>query len=135
MGKAMWPEGERVKHLLERAKAGDAAALDDLLALCRDPLRRAVDLRLDRQITRREDASDIVQKVLFDAHRRIEDYLRDPKMPFHLWLRQMAQDRIIDAHRRHQAAGAAASTANKPPAPPSTRPRRSNWWLNSSIRK
>ena len=23
-------------------------------------------------------------------------------MPFHLWLRQMAKDRIIDAHRRHR---------------------------------
>ena len=25
-------------------------------------------------------------------------------MPFHLWLRQMAQDRLIDAHRRHRVA-------------------------------
>jgi RNA polymerase sigma-70 factor (ECF subfamily) len=24
-------------------------------------------------------------------------------MPFHLWLRQIAKDRIIDAHRRHRA--------------------------------
>ena len=23
-------------------------------------------------------------------------------MPFHLWLRHMARDRIIDAHRRHR---------------------------------
>ncbi|MCA9169608.1 MAG: sigma-70 family RNA polymerase sigma factor, partial [Planctomycetales bacterium] len=32
-------------------------------------------------------------------------YLEDPAMPFHLWLRQMAQDRIIDAHRRHRGSG------------------------------
>ena len=25
-------------------------------------------------------------------------------MPFHLWLRQIAQDRLIDAHRRHRGA-------------------------------
>ncbi len=100
----MWPDAQRVQQLLEQAKTGETAALEDLLALCRDPLRRAVDLRLDRQLTRREDASDIVQKVLFDAHRRIQEYLRDPKMPFPLWLRHMAQDRIIDAHRRHQGA-------------------------------
>jgi RNA polymerase sigma-70 factor (ECF subfamily) len=24
-------------------------------------------------------------------------------MPFHLWLRHMARDRVIDAHRRHRA--------------------------------
>ena len=32
------------------------------------------------------------------------EYLKDPAMPFHLWLRQMAQDRLIDAHRRHRVA-------------------------------
>ena len=26
----------------------------------------------------------------------------NPIMPFHLWLRQIARDRIIDAHRRHR---------------------------------
>src|SRR5262245_2039566 len=100
----MWPDPQRMQQLLNRAKAGDAAALDELLAQCRDPLRRAVDLRLDRQLARREDASDIVQKVLFDASRRFQDYLADPRMPFHLWLRHMARDRIIDTHRRHQGA-------------------------------
>ena len=100
----MWPDAQRVTSLLDRAKTGDAAAVDDLLAQCREPLRRAVDLRLDPALARREDASDIVQKVLFDAHRRLTDYLADPRMPFPLWLRHMAQDRIIDAHRRHREA-------------------------------
>jgi RNA polymerase sigma-70 factor (ECF subfamily) len=113
----MWPDVQRVQQLLERAKAGEAAAIDDLLGLCRDPLKRAVDLRLDRQLNRREDASDIVQKVLFDAHRRIQEYLRDPKMPFHLWLRQMAQDRIIDAHRRHQGAARRSLDREQPAGP------------------
>lgn len=100
----MWPEAQRITEMLDLARAGDAMALDHLLAECRDPLRRAVDLRLDPQLARREDASDIVQKALLEAHRRFRDYLHDPKMPFALWLRQIAQDRIIDAHRRHQAA-------------------------------
>jgi RNA polymerase sigma-70 factor (ECF subfamily) len=101
----MWPESQRVRELLDRAKSGDGAAADELLALCREPLRRAVDLRLDPKLAHREDASDVVQKVLIDAHRRFQDYLRDPKMPFTLWLRHIAQDRIIDTHRRHQEAG------------------------------
>jgi RNA polymerase sigma-70 factor, ECF subfamily len=101
----MWPEAQRVQQLLDRARGGDPAALDELLGLCRDPLHRAVDLRLDPKLAHREDASDVVQKVLIDAHRRFRDYLRDPKMPFTLWLRHIAQDRIIDTHRRHQEAG------------------------------
>ena len=37
-----------------------------------------------------------------EANRRLTRYLNDPVMPFHLWLRQIARDRIIDAHRRHR---------------------------------
>jgi RNA polymerase sigma-70 factor (ECF subfamily) len=48
------------------------------------------------------DASDIVQEVLVEANRRLRAYLDNPNMPFHLWLRQMARDRLIDAHRRHR---------------------------------
>ena len=34
----------------------------------------------------------------------MEDYISNPQMPFHLWLRQLAKDRIIDMHRRHRGA-------------------------------
>src|SRR5437764_7847133 len=63
-----------------------------------------IDLRMDRQLKRRVDASDIVQEVLVEAHRRLTEYLKNPVMPFHLWLRHMAKDRLIDAHRRHRVA-------------------------------
>jgi RNA polymerase sigma-70 factor (ECF subfamily) len=46
--------------------------------------------------------SDIVQEVIIEANRRLAEYLQNPAMPFHLWLRHMARDRIIDAHRRHR---------------------------------
>jgi len=100
----MWPEPKHVQSLLDRARAGQSDAIEQLLADCREPLHRAIDLRLDPQLARREDASDIVQKVMLDAHRRLPDYLKDPKMPFSLWLRHIAKDRIIDAHRRHRQA-------------------------------
>lgn len=60
-------------------------------------------MRLDRRIQQRVDASDIVQEVMVEANRRLEKYLENPVMPFHLWLRHMAKDRIIDAHRRHRS--------------------------------
>ncbi|HUG93796.1 MAG TPA: sigma-70 family RNA polymerase sigma factor [Planctomycetaceae bacterium] len=91
--------------LLREAAAGDADAVNRLLERHREPLRRAVSLRLDRKLARRVDASDVVQDVLLEASRRLPEFLREAKMPFRIWLRQLARDRIIDMHRRHRAAG------------------------------
>jgi RNA polymerase sigma-70 factor (ECF subfamily) len=100
----MWPDPSETHDLLARAEAGDAAAVDDLLARHRDALRRAVSLRLDPALARRVDASDIVQDVLLEANRRLKDYLHNPTLPFHIWLRHLAHDRVIDAHRYHRKA-------------------------------
>ena len=91
--------------LLDRARRGDAAAINGLLERHRAAIRRMIDRRMDRVVQRRVDASDIVQDVLLEASQRLEDYLRDPRLPFSLWLRQLAQDRVIDMHRRHRLAG------------------------------
>ena len=61
-----------------------------------------IQLRLDRRIRQRVDVSDVLQDVLIEANRRIDRYLDNPIMDFHLWIRQIAKDRIIDAHRRHR---------------------------------
>lgn len=100
----MWPTSEATQELLAGARGGDAEAVNRLLERHREALRRMIDMRLDRRVRQRVDASDVVQDVLVDAHRRINDYLSNPAMPFHLWLRQMAKDRLIDAHRRHRDA-------------------------------
>jgi RNA polymerase sigma-70 factor (ECF subfamily) len=62
-----------------------------------------IDLRLDKRVAQRVDVSDVVQDVLVEASRRLQTYLAEPSLPFHLWIRQIAKDRIIDAHRRHRA--------------------------------
>jgi len=100
----MWPDASSVQQFLDQAKAGNADAVDQLLARHREPIRRMIDLRLDPAIAQRLDASDVVQEVLIEANRRLQDYLKAPSMPFHLWLRHIAKDHIIDAHRRHHQA-------------------------------
>ena len=90
--------------LLERARQGDRTAINGLLERHRTAIRRMIDRRMDRVVQRRVDASDIVQDVLLEANRRLGDYLANPTMPFQLWLRHMARDRLIDAHRRHRVA-------------------------------
>jgi RNA polymerase sigma-70 factor, ECF subfamily len=100
----MWPEQPQTDQLLEEARRGEAAAVERLLTAHREPLRRMIGLRLDPALAARVDASDIVQDVLIEAHRRLQDYLKNPAMPFHLWLRHIAKDHVIDAHRRHRQA-------------------------------
>jgi RNA polymerase sigma-70 factor (ECF subfamily) len=100
----MWPKSNETQELLAEARGGDVAAVNRLLERHREALRRMIDLRMDHLVQRRVDASDIVQDVLLEAHRRLDDYLANPAMPFHLWLRHMAKDRLIDAHRRHRVA-------------------------------
>jgi RNA polymerase sigma-70 factor (ECF subfamily) len=98
------PNSSDTQELLNRARQGEKQAVDRLLSQHREPLRRMIGLRLDPALASRLDASDVVQDVLLEASRRLADYLRDPILPFHLWLRHIAKDHIIDAHRRHRRA-------------------------------
>lgn len=100
----MWPDGAETKKLLKQAGEGTPRAIDALLERHRLALRSMVQARLDQKLARRVDASDIVQEVLIEANRRLADYIQEPKLPFQQWLRQMAQDQIIDMHRRHRVA-------------------------------
>src|ERR1700722_6827876 len=100
----MWTDHPETQDLLDKARQGEPQAVERLLTAHREPLRRMIDLRLDPALAARVDASDVVQDVLLEAHKRLQDYLRNPAMPFHLWLRHIAKDHVIDAHRRHRQA-------------------------------
>ena len=99
----MWPETDTTQELLTGAKQGDPSAVNQLLDRHRRSVQRLVRMRLDQRIQARVGVSDVVQDVMVEANRRLRDYLENPTMAFHLWLRQIAKDRIIDAHRRHRA--------------------------------
>jgi RNA polymerase sigma-70 factor (ECF subfamily) len=111
------PESLVTDALLAQARNGDRSAIDQLLAEHREPVRRMISLRLDAAIVQRVDASDVVQEVMLEASRRLDDYLRHPAMPFHLWLRHIARDHIIDAHRRHRRAQKRGVDRERPLAP------------------
>ena len=104
MTTGIWPNSEITQQLLAEAGQGDASAVNLLLDRHRDALRQMIRLRLDRAVARRVDASDVVQDVLLEANQRLAGYLADPRLPFHLWLRHLAKDRIIDMHRHHRGA-------------------------------
>jgi RNA polymerase sigma-70 factor, ECF subfamily len=99
----MWPNLEPTQELLQEIRGGSPDAVNRLMDRHRQAVHRMVQMRLDAKIQRRVDVSDVVQDVLVEANRRLSDYLAHPQLSFHLWLRQITQDRIIDAHRRHRA--------------------------------
>jgi RNA polymerase sigma-70 factor, ECF subfamily len=92
------------RQLMEQAQAGRTEAVDKLLDLHRPYLRQLVSLRLDRLLRARVDPSDVVQEAQMEALRRLDQYLQRPEMPFRLWLRQIALDRLIMLRRRHLGA-------------------------------
>ncbi|MGE3780712.1 MAG: sigma-70 family RNA polymerase sigma factor, partial [Pirellulaceae bacterium] len=110
----MWPEANETTELLAGARAGDAEAVNRLMERHRSAVHRMVQLRLDQRIVRRVDVSDVVQDVFVEASRRLQDYLRNPIMPFHLWLRHIARDRVIDAHRRHRVSAKRSVDQERP---------------------
>jgi RNA polymerase sigma-70 factor (ECF subfamily) len=91
-------------RLLDRARAGDAAAVEQLLTRHRPFLVHVIDARLDQRLRARLDPSDVVQEAQMEAHRRIQDYLDEPVLPFRLWLRRIAYDRLVMLQRRHSGA-------------------------------
>jgi RNA polymerase sigma-70 factor (ECF subfamily) len=89
------------EQLLRQAAAGDGAARQELLERHRPRLERMIALRLDRRLAARLDPSDLVQESLAEAARQLSDYLEHRPLPFYPWLRQIAWNRLVDAHRRH----------------------------------
>lgn len=117
MGKNDWPDGETTEKLLEAAKSGDDIAVNQLLGEHRQPVHRLVQMRLDRKVQQRVDVSDVVQEVMVEASKRLSDYLQSPEMAFHLWLRQIAWDHIIDTYRRHRVSAKRSMDREQPLGP------------------
>ncbi len=98
-------ETGQTRVLLAQAHAGDAEAIDRLLARHRLYLRRIVELRLDPKLRQRVDPSDVVQEAQLEAARRLPAYLSHPTISFRLWLRRIAYDRLLMMRRKHLEAG------------------------------
>ena len=95
---------QEIEPLLARLKQGDQTALAELFALYRGPLERMIDFRLDPRLNGRVAASDVLQETYLDALKRAPHYFKKPDMPFGLWLRLIAGQRLVDVHRQHLGA-------------------------------
>ena len=109
------PDSAETSDLLEEVRHGQPA-FDRLFTRHRDALRTAVSLRFDPALRGRLDPSDVVQDTQLEAFRRLPEYLERQPMPFHLWLRKMAYERLIMMRRKHLGA-ACRAVGNELPLP------------------
>jgi RNA polymerase sigma-70 factor (ECF subfamily) len=89
------------RDLLLRARSGDREALNQIFARHRERLRRMVQMRLDWRLQARIDASDVIQEAFLEAARRLDDYFREARVPFFLWLRLVVGEQLTNLHRHH----------------------------------
>jgi RNA polymerase sigma-70 factor, ECF subfamily len=94
-------DDDRTSELLRRAAGGDGEGWGRLLERYRGPLKRMVRLRMDQRLHGRIDPSDVIQEAYVEASQRLAEYLRDPKVPFFLWLRFLAGQKLLTLHRHH----------------------------------
>lgn len=88
-------------ELISRLRSGDQQALEALHTRHRRRLKQMLDLRMDRRLRGRVDASDILQEVFLDARLRISHFVEQEKLSFFVWLRKLTKQRMIDVHRQH----------------------------------
>ncbi|REK13026.1 MAG: RNA polymerase subunit sigma [Planctomycetota bacterium] len=85
--------------LLDRVKAGDVTALADYLVASRKGLLSFIERQLGDALRRKVEVEDIYQEVSVEAVRALPGADFTNREPFS-WLCQIAERRIIDAHRR-----------------------------------
>jgi RNA polymerase sigma-70 factor (ECF subfamily) len=90
---------ESEDKLVERLRAGDRDALGQWLNARRGPLIAFIERRLGTALRRKVDPDDLLQEVNTDAVRSFGEVDLSQRDPFG-WLCQIAERRIIDAHRR-----------------------------------
>jgi RNA polymerase sigma-70 factor, ECF subfamily len=97
----MTDDSGETEHLLRLAADGDQASWGVLLTRHEERLRRLVAFRLDQRLQGRVDPADVVQEVYLEALAHLGEYLREPAMPFFLWLRGITGNKLLELHRRH----------------------------------
>lgn len=97
----MTNKSEPESELLRRASAGDSAAIAEAFSHHRARLRRMVQLRLDRRLQGRVDPSDVLQEAFLEVARSLADYLKDPQIPFYMWIRFITGRKLQFVHRHH----------------------------------
>lgn len=115
-GMAVMKDSTETERLLRLVRDGETEAFNRLFTRHRKYLKEAIELRMEQNLRRRLDPSDVVQETQLEAFRRIDDYLQRQPMPFRLWLRKTAYERLGKLREQHVGA-ARRSVLHEVPLP------------------
>jgi RNA polymerase sigma-70 factor (ECF subfamily) len=96
--------GSDPEQLLTLARAGDVAALGELLEGYRSYLTLLARLEIGRRLQGKVDAADLVQETFLKAHRSFAGFQGDREPELLAWLRQILASALGDVLRRYCAA-------------------------------
>ena len=94
-------DSEETLDLVRRAGAGDREVFGELLTRYKDRLQIMVELRLDRRLRGRVDASDVLQEAFIEALKSFQSYKPGAGSSFYVWLRCLVVRRLNRVHRYH----------------------------------
>ena len=93
--------GRAVEQLMPLAKAGDGAALGELLELYRNYLQLLARLQLGRRLQGKVDSLDLVQETFLDAHTGFARFRGTTEQELLGWLRQVLSCNTASLVRRY----------------------------------
>lgn len=91
--------------LLAAARAGDRAAVGDLLAGCRDYLLHIATRELEADLLPKLGPSDLVQDTLLEAQRDFGRFQGRTRGEMLTWLRRILLNNLANATRHYRATG------------------------------
>lgn len=89
------------RELLVEARAGNAAALGELMERYRPYLRLLAQRRVDGRLRARIDPSDIVQRTYLEAHRDLAKFRGDCEAEWRAWLRTILDHNALTMIETH----------------------------------
>jgi RNA polymerase sigma-70 factor (ECF subfamily) len=92
------PNPEQLIHL---ARAGDRAALGQLLELYRNYLALSARLQISRRLQSKADAADLVQETFLKAHHRFTQFRGNTEEELVAWLRQILAFNVANLVRHY----------------------------------
>src|SRR5438045_1097040 len=101
MGTVTGDNSGETDRLLQRAAGGDEESWGALLTRHEERLRRMVAFRMDQRLQGRIDPQDVIQEAYLEASEHRAEYLRQPAIPFLLWLRGIVGNKLRELHRHH----------------------------------
>jgi RNA polymerase sigma-70 factor (ECF subfamily) len=94
------------EQLLNRARAGDGAALGNLLELYRNYLSLLARLQIGRRLQGKIDPADIVQEAFLKAHSNFSHFRGTTEKELIGWLRKILASKLVDLLRHYYGAHA-----------------------------